>query len=105
MQTRGDDFGSGGVGLGQEKDELFAADAGHHVVGAARVGFQRIGDGGEAAVAETVPVLVIDALEEVDIDDEQGEGLLFTGGAAPGIFESGVEVAAIGNAGQRVFQR
>src|SRR6478752_3827740 len=69
----GDDEGASGVGLGQDDRELLAAIAGRRVGRPPRRCLDAAADGAQAFVARRVAVLVVEALEPVDIDDEQAE--------------------------------
>ena len=65
----------------QQQDELVAAVAARDVLGAQGVA-QRGGDRLEDLVACLVPVLVVDLLEEVDVDEDDPERPTRTVGAA-----------------------
>ena len=87
--------------VGHQHDELLAAEARQRVVAAHR-GREAVGDLGEHPVADEVPVGVVDALEVVDVGDQQADR-----GVAPrGAIELGRErlgeVPAVEDAGERI---
>jgi hypothetical protein len=61
-------------------------------------GQEQVGDANQDLVAGLVPVLVVDVLEVVEVEDRQGEGL-------GGILEPAREVAAIVETGEPVAVR
>src|SRR6202021_1583540 len=69
----GGEGGLGFVGLGEEGDELLPADAGDEVAGAEVAG-EALGGEGEGCVAALVAVAVVDLLEVVEIEQDEGEG-------------------------------
>ena len=77
-----------------QHDELLAAGAGDHV-GVADDAHQQAGDAHEHLVAGVVAVLVVDALEVVEVEDGEAEGGL-------GAVELAREEAAVVQAGQPV---
>ncbi len=60
------------VDLAEQDDELLAAEAADKVAGAGGRA-QRIGDGDEDGIAGQVTEPVVDPLEVVDVDDENGQ--------------------------------
>ncbi len=68
-----DDLSAGCIGLGQDDDEFFSAEARRDVAGAANVGVERAGDGAEHFIAPSMAVLIVELLEEVRVDIQQGQ--------------------------------
>ena len=89
--------------LAEEDRELVAALAGDDVIGPDRAG-EPLGDLDEDLVADGVAVGVVDALEVVEVDEEQGDraGTAAVAGERP--LEVVAEEDAVGEPGQRVVQ-
>ena len=68
--------------LGEDDDELVAAEATDRVV-AARRAPDRIADRGQHPVALDVPRLVVDALEAVEVEEAAGKPVARFAGSAP----------------------
>ena len=81
--------------------ELVAAEAGDQLV-AADHRAQPVGDLDQQLVAGRMAVNVVDRLEAVEVDAEDGERLAGVGGAGDGAGEMVVEHRPVGQAGQRV---
>ncbi len=98
----GGGHGAGAVGVGEDDGELFAAEAGGFAEGWGDGVGDDAGDLAEAVVAVDVAVEVVVLLEEVDVDHEEGEGLIGEEVALPFLVEAFVEGAAVGEAGEAV---
>ena len=90
-----------GLAVGDEDDELVAADAGEEVGGADEA-LELAGDVDEDGVAAGVAEGIVDALEVVDVDHADGELALVAAGAVDGGGEFFGEQNAIGEAGEVV---
>ena len=85
----------------QQHGELVAADAGHEV-GAGHGGLQARADLAQQAVARGVAERVVELLEVVEVDQQQRELGLDRAGRGRGLVELGEQLAAVGQARQRV---
>ncbi len=65
---------------------------------------QGLGDGLQAGVAGGVAQAVVVALEMVDVEHDQRQRLAAADGALPFLVQEGVEMAAVGDARERVDQ-
>ena len=90
------------IGVGKDDGELFATEAGGFTVGWGNAVRDDVGDLAEAVIAVDMAEEVVVLLEQVDVDHEQGEGLVGDEGAAPFVLEALVEGAAVGEAGEAV---
>ena len=88
----------------QEDPELVAGQARERVVGADAL-LQQLGEGDQQAVADRVAEAVVDVLEAVEVEAEDGEGGAALADAGEGRVEVLPEGLAVGEAGQRVVQR
>ena len=100
----GDVEGAVGFRFRQQDGELFSAIACDEVSGAVEGGAERVGDVLEALVAGEMAVGVVDALEVIDVDEQQGERAAMAMGAAPLGGEALVKAAAVGDSGEAVLQ-
>ncbi len=92
----------GAVGVGEDDGELFATEAGGFAEGGGDAVGDDVGDLAEAVIAVDVAEEVVVLLEEVDINHEEGKGLVGEEGAAPFFLEALVEAAAVGEAGEAI---
>ena len=90
-----------GVDAGQQDHELFAAVAGHAVLGTQLVA-QGVCHQAQGIVAGQVTVLVVVGFEVVDIQHQQGQLLATACGPRPFVGEDFIEVAAVTQASQCV---
>ena len=104
-----DAFGHGesaiGIGVRQDEREFFAAIAGRDVDLAPCFGFDDAGDERERAVAGRMAIVIVVGLEVIDIDQQKRKRRALATVAGPFPFESEIETAAVGEAGQAVRQR
>ena len=91
----------GGIGVDESHGELLAAETSGQIDLAKR-GLDHLGDGLEGLVAGSVAVLVVEALEVVDVAEEQREGLLLLAGALDLLAQAFFEVAPIVESGEPV---
>ena len=84
--------------------ELVAADAGHEL-GVGDAGLQARADLAQQPVAGLMAERVVELLEVVEVDQQQRELGLAGAGGGRGLVEAGEQLAAVGEAGQRVVQR
>jgi hypothetical protein len=106
-QAVGDALGvADAVQVVEEDRELVPAEAGDGVVGPQRRG-EPAGDGDEQLVPGLVAVRVVDLLEAVEVDEEDGEGGRDALAARAGerVRDPVGEQRAVGQAGQRVVHR
>ena len=85
----------------QNHHELIAPQAGDGV-GLAHAGFQAAGDVLQEQIAGGMAEAVVDVLEVVDVDVEQGHAAVFALAAGQGGPEAVVEEATVGQAGEFV---
>src|SRR5216683_1805381 len=88
----------------QHHHELVAAVAGHHVH-LADVPLERHGDAAQHRVADGVPVGVVDLLEQVQVHHQDGQLVAEPQAARQLLLEAREQVAAVGDAGERVRER
>ena len=100
----GEASGARGVGGRDDHRELLAADPADGVR-AADGRAQMVGELGEDPVADAVPVDVVDALEVVDVEHHDADGLVGRRRARQLAAEALVEVAVVVEAGERVGLR
>ena len=93
----------GAVGAVEDDDELVAADPHQDVVGA-DAGSEPFGSGAQDPVTEAVPVLVIDELEPVEVDQEHRDPVRPRCPAQHGRHPL-VELDPAGDAGERIRAR
>ncbi len=91
------------VGGGQEHGELVAAQPRHRVRGA-HGRDEAAGHVPEQLVARVVAERVVDLLEVVQVEEEEGQGGTDARGDAQGLLQAVAEQGAIGQVGQRVVQ-
>ena len=94
--VRGDDT----VGFAQQQAEFLAAIAAHHVA-AAQLALHQARELDQHFIAKVVPVRVVDALEEIQVDDGNGHGRIRIGLVQNGI-QAGFKMAAVVQARQVV---
>ena len=101
-QALGDDVRRAAPGVGQQREELLAAEAAELVLGAQPLA-QRARDRHERGVAGVMAVLVVEQLEVVDVDhrDRQRPAVAARAADQPG--EPREHVAAVEQAGERVL--
>ncbi len=108
-QGRADALGDAdGLALGVEQvlaqdDELVAAQAGHRVAGAQHLA-EPIGHTDDQLVAGRMAGHVVDGLEAVDVDEEDGRADGAPGGGVDGLGQALEEEDPVGQAGQRVVE-
>ena len=93
--------GRAGVGVGQQDDELVAADAADAVIGSQRTP-QQLDQPFQHPIAGTMAMRVVERLEMVDVEVEQAQGLRLAQRAGRLGLEFGQQSAARQRAGQRV---
>jgi hypothetical protein len=91
-----DDFG--------EYHELVTTDAGYRI-GLAQTAQQAPADLDQQQVAGGVAVAVIDQLEVIQVDEQQGEAALLTMGLGDGLVDAVLQQEAIGQTGQAIMKR
>ncbi len=89
-------------GVDEEGDELLASVARHEVGRPVERLVHGLGHAHEALVAGLVAVGVVEALEVVDVAEDEREGRLVAGAPAPLLAQRGVETPAVGDLGERV---
>ena len=72
-EVLGDGDGVGGLAVGKEEEELFTSGAGEDI-GGAQMLFEQVDEGAEEGVSCAVAVSVVDELEVIDVDGDDGEG-------------------------------
>ncbi len=87
--------------IGQEHDELVAAQARHGVLDAQRLA-QPVGHFREDLIADLVAEAVVDGLEAVDVDDEDGQRFSDVSVLVQRLAQAILHQAAIGQAGEGV---
>ncbi len=90
------------VGAGQQQHEFFAAIPRQQLASAPHAGRQHVGDPAQAFVAGHMAVMVVVALEMVDVHQQQAQAVAGTGGALPFGHQGLVEFAPVGNAGEPI---
>ena len=98
MARRSGTVHSGGL---QKHHELVAADA-SYCVGFAHAAAQPLSHLCEIAVADMVSLGVVQRLEIVEVDEEQGAAFVFLAARIDRRFEPVEEKPAVGQAGQRI---
>ena len=93
--------GLGLVGVGEDHGELLAAGAADDVA-RPHVAFEDVAEGDQDLVADRVAVDVVDALEVVDVEQDEADRGVVARGARQLGGEALVEVAAVEEAGQLV---
>ncbi len=93
----------GGVGGGQEDQELLAADTADHVIRAGDRTDQG-GQGSEHVIASRVPVALVDRLEVVHVQSQDGKDVAVRRGGVDESCQLVVHVPAVVQAGQGVPQ-
>ena len=97
----GDPLGSGLVGVGEHDGELVAAHPRHDVGGADRAA-QQSRDRDEELVAGVVPERVVDLLEVVEVEQQQGAGRTVPAAPVEVALELALEAAPVGQPGEHV---
>ena len=87
----------------EEDDELVTAEAGDQVVGS-QDRADALGDLAEQVVADVVAAGVVDQLEAVDVEEEEGDVGAVPTGPGQCLFEVVEELRPVGQAGERVVQ-
>ena len=96
-----------GLGFGhvaQQQRELVAAESGDGVA-TAHTRPQSLGDDHQDLVADGVAEAVVDRLEVVEIDEEQGDSVVRALGPLNPLFHAIAKEHAIGQIGQRIVER
>jgi hypothetical protein len=96
--------GVDGLGVGQDHGELVAADPGDDVGGAQRLA-QPFADGLQHDIAGLMAEAVIDLLEAIDVDEQQGRTAAFPGMALQRLRQPEFEGMAVGQPGDAVVER
>jgi hypothetical protein len=91
-------------GLLEQDGELVAAQAGHGVL-AAHAGLEPGGHGHQQVVTGGVAQLVVDRLEVVQVDEEQGQWGAGLGAPAQGVPDPLPEQGPVGQVGEAVVER
>jgi hypothetical protein len=91
-------------GLLEQDGELVAAKAGDRVL-APDAGLEPAGHGDQQVVAGRVAELVVDRLEVVQVDEQQGQGCAGLGPAAQGVGHPLPEQGPVGQVGEAVVER
>ena len=94
------------VGLAEvvpKAHELLAAIAGHDVQGSAGVAAHHVGHLFQGFVAFGMAIVVVVALEKIDIHHHNAQCVLLAQGLAPGAIGPGTEGAAVEQTGQEVL--
>ena len=87
---------------GQQQRKLLAAIARDHVGRALAGGLQQVGDGLQAGIAGRMAVAVIEQLEMVHIQQQQGQRITAAPAALPLARQRGIKAAPVGHIGQGV---
>ena len=95
----GQHLGAVQVGCWQQQYKFFAAVACGQLTSAAQASGQCVGHLLQAQVAGLVTIVVVVALEMIDVDHQQRQRLVLAGGAVALFGQAGVEVAAVADAG------
>ena len=90
------------IGVRQQQHELFAAVAGCQIRGPANLCGEDPRQRAQTGVAGRVPVLIVELLEMVDVDQQQRQRQAVALGARPFVRQPLVEMPAIGKPGQTV---
>ena len=98
-----DPLGAPGVGVDQREQELVAADPAADVAGP-QLALQDARGDPQRLVAGGVAVGVVELLEVVDVEDDDGDLLLAVAGALERLVERVVQPAVVEHPGQRVLQ-
>ena len=97
--------GFGEIRPGQQDRKLFAAVTRDHLARAAHVGGQRIGYHAQTMIAGDVSVHIVESLELIHVDQQQGNGRVAANGTAPLLIEGIIKGATVGNPGERIDNR
>ena len=100
----GDDLGAGAADVGQEDEELFAAVAGQDVA-RAQAAAHDLDEAHEHGVAAEVAVLVVDALEVVEVEQQRRQGRFGAARARDLLVADVEERAAVVDGGELVGHR
>jgi hypothetical protein len=100
----GDDHGAFGGRVGKDDGEFFAAHAGWDV-GVAKELEEAVGEGSQDLIAFGMAVGVVEALEVIGVEEEEGEGPVVAIGEAHGFVEAFVEGAAVVETGELIGDR
>jgi hypothetical protein len=100
-----DDGGFRATGVRQKDRELLAAITRNDIGRACRAARQQLRHTPQAGVALLMPMMVVVALEVVDIDQQQAQRGAMAHYAHPLLAEPGVEASAVGDAGQGIGLR
>ncbi|MPM89546.1 hypothetical protein SDC9_136655 [bioreactor metagenome] len=93
-----------GVGFGQQHHKLLATVARHQVTLSIQRQAQGLSNIHQAFVSLDMTVQIVVLLEEVDIEQQHGQGLAIAARALPLLLEAGIEAASVGNAGQTILE-
>ena len=89
--------------VGADDDELVAAEAGDGVGPAPGLG-QPVGQFPQGQVADAVAVEVVDGLEAVQVDEEDGQGAVVPATGGQGLVDPVVEQGPVGQSGEGVVE-
>lgn len=96
---------AGPMGIGQNADKLFPAIACNQIVRTHTVRAQDIGHGDQTQVALLVSVHVVVLFEEIDIDQDDCQGIARARAAPPLSAQDLIEMSAVGNTSQAIDKR
>lgn len=102
LQAGGQPIDTVWIGGGENGDEFISAVAGD-VVGRAQSIVHQTGDPTQHLIAGDVPPAIVDLLEVIDVDDDQGKWLLITRGGCECAAELKFKTAAVTDTGQGIF--
>ena len=91
----------GVVAVEKNRDELISAEARERIFFAHRR-LHAMGDGGQEFVADGVSVAVVDGLEVVEVETDNGEDAAAAHGLRHGVMKAVAEEHAIGQSGEQV---
>ena len=109
LNEGGDDFGGNGLDVGgavdfREADDKFVTAHAADDVAFAEAGAKAEGGSLEEAIAGVVAEGVVDVLEAVEVEHEDGDAALVAGGESDGLGDAVLEEGAIGEAGEAVVE-
>jgi len=93
---------AGHIKIGQQHNELVAGQPGRQIGATGQV-FQRLRQRQQDLIAHSMPVAIVDALEIVDVEQDQGDGML-SFGQSLGLRKARFEGAPVGQPRQRIGQ-
>jgi hypothetical protein len=102
FQPPADDQGPRRIGVGQDARKLLAAVARHHIGRTIQAALQCLGSAAQAVIARLVPVEIVEALEEVDVEQQQRQRRAVAPRTLPLVEQSLVEVTPVEDAREAV---